>query len=138
MDQNEQIFELITKINNGMTRLYDEIKDIKTEVKNIKFEVGDIKTEVSSIKTEVNDIKTEVKDIKTEVSDIKTEVKDIQMTLENEINKNIRIIAEGHVNLNRKLDESLKIESEKEMMLIRITSLENEVRRLKARIEEIT
>jgi len=72
-----------------------------------------------------------------EMNDIKSKVKDIQMTLENETNKNIKIIADGHFNLNRKLDNSLRLENEKELLLIRVTSLENEVRRLKARIEEL-
>lgn len=63
---------------------------------------------------------------------------DIQMTLENETNKNIRLIAEGHFNLDRKLDDALKVKSEKELLLIRVTILENEVRRLKTKIEKIS
>ncbi len=109
MNDNDQIFEL-------MTKLYNEMNDIKSEVK---------------------DIKSGVNDIKSEFKEVKSEVKDIQMTLENETNKNIKIIAEGHFNLNHKLDDALRVENEKELLLIRVTSLENEVRRLKARIEEI-
>lgn len=59
------------------------------------------------------------------------------MTLENETNRNIKIIAEGHLDLNRKLDDALKVDTEKEMLLIRVNHLENEVRRLKERISEI-
>ena len=59
------------------------------------------------------------------------------MTLENETNRNIKIIAEGHLDLSRKLDDDLKVDTEKEMHLIRVNRLENEVRRLKERISEI-
>lgn len=59
------------------------------------------------------------------------------MTLENETNRNIKIIAEGHLDLSRKLDDALKVDTEKEMLLIRVNRLENEVRRLKERISEI-
>lgn len=72
-----------------------------------------------------------------EIAGLKQEVKEIQLTLENETNRNIKLIAEGHLDLSRKLDDALKVENEKELLLIRVTSLENEVRRLKARIEEI-
>lgn len=65
---------------------------------------------------------------------IKTQIKDIQLTLENETNKNIRLIAEGHLDLKRKLDEALKIDSEKEMLLIRVNILENELRKIKERL----
>ncbi len=67
---------------------------------------------------------------------VESKVTEIQMTLENETNKEISIIAEGHLDLSRKLDDALKVENEKEMLLLRVTRLENEVRRLKARIEE--
>ena len=72
-----------------------------------------------------------------EISRLKQDVKEIQLTLENETNRKIQLIAEGHLNLSRKLDDALKVENEKEMLLIRVTGLENEIRRLKVRIEEI-
>ncbi|MCH5339778.1 MAG: hypothetical protein J1E03_13430 [Acetatifactor sp.] len=72
-----------------------------------------------------------------EIAGLMQEVKEIQLTLENETNRNIKLITEGHLDLSRKLDDALKVENEKELLLIRVTSLENEIRRLKARIEEI-
>lgn len=72
-----------------------------------------------------------------EISRLKQDVKEIQLTLENETNRKIQLIAEGPLDLSRKLDDALKVENEKEMLLIRVTGLENEIRRLKVRIEEI-
>ena len=72
-----------------------------------------------------------------EASLFNEEIIDIQLTLENETNRNIKIIAEGHLDLSRKLDDDLKVDTEKEMHLIRVNHLENEVRRLKERISEI-
>lgn len=79
----------------------------------------------------------ETKLILDELKALKADVREIQLTLENETNRNIKIIAEGHLDLSRKLDDALKVENEKEILLLRVTSLENEVRRLKRRIEEI-
>lgn len=67
-----------------------------------------------------------------------TKLSEIQLTIENDINTKIMIIAEGHIDLNRKLDEALRIEHEKEMFLLRITSLENDVKRIKNRIGEFS
>lgn len=50
-----------------------------------------------------------VKSIYDDMQEMKRQVKDIQLTLENETNRNIKIIAEGHLDLNRKLDEALKM-----------------------------
>ncbi len=79
----------------------------------------------------------ESKMILEEIQKLRADVKEIQLTLENETNRNIRIIAEGHLDLSRKLDEALRVENEKEMLMLRVTSLENEVRRLKAKVEQI-
>lgn len=68
---------------------------------------------------------------------LELEVREIRLTLENETNKNIVRAAEGHLDLSRKLDEALKIENEKEMIAIRVNILENEVRRLKERLDQI-
>ncbi|MCR5651812.1 MAG: hypothetical protein K6F86_11605 [Lachnospiraceae bacterium] len=58
---------------------------------------------------------------------------DIYLTIENEIRPNIGAVAEAHLILNRKLDEALKVEEDKELMKIRLTRLENEVRRIAGR-----
>ncbi|WP_024344828.1 hypothetical protein [Lacrimispora indolis] len=71
------------------------------------------------------------------LSPIERNIKDIQLTLENETNKNISLIAEGHLDLSRKLDDALKVENEKEMLLIRVNRLENEIRRIKEKISTI-
>ena len=79
----------------------------------------------------------ETKAIMEELKKLNDKLTDVQLTLENETNKNIKIIAEGHLDLSRKLDEALKVDSEKELLLIRVNRLENELRRLKTRVEEI-
>lgn len=68
---------------------------------------------------------------------IRNEIKSIELTLENETNRNIQIIAEGHLDLVRKLDDALKVENEKEMLLLRVNHLENELRKVKERISQI-
>ena len=50
-----------------------------------------------------------------EIQDLKRSVKEIQLTLENETNRNIRIIAEAHLDLSRKLDEALKVDNEEKI-----------------------
>lgn len=77
----------------------------------------------------------ETKMILEELKKMNAKIAEVQLTLENETNRNIRFIAEGHFDLSRKLDEALKVENEKEMLLIRVNHLESEVRRIKKRVE---
>ena len=78
-----------------------------------------------------------LKPIKDDIDTLEKKVISIELTLENETNRNIQIIAEGHLDLVRKLDDALKVENEKEMLLLRVNHLENELRKVKERISQI-
>ena len=68
---------------------------------------------------------------------VEKKVTEVQVTLENETNKGIQIVAGGHLDLSRKLDEALAIENEKEMLKLRINRLESKVKKINAKLEEI-
>lgn len=74
--------------------------------------------------------------IDTELKEVKADVREVKFTLENETNKQIQIIAEGHLNLDRKLNAALTLDTEKEVMQIRILNLESKVRQLEAKITQ--
>lgn len=69
-----------------------------------------------------------------DVKDLKKRMTSLELTIENETNKGIQIIAEGHLDLIRKLDEALKVENEKELLLLRVNRLENELRKIKEQL----
>ena len=83
----------------------------------------------------IKSIYDEMKSISEDMQTVKRNISDIYLTLKNDTNKKIQIIAEGHLDLSRKLDDALKIDQEKELLLLRVANLENEVRRLRDRVE---
>lgn len=80
-------------------------------------------------------ILSEMQDLKQRTANIETSVTDIKLTLENEIRVNIQRVAEGHLDLSRNLHEAMKIDSEKEMLAIRVNVLETELRRIKTQLD---
>lgn len=66
---------------------------------------------------------------------LENDITDIKLTLENEVRVNIQRVAEGHLDLSRNLHEAMKIDSEKEMLAIRVSVLETELRRIKTQLE---
>lgn len=86
---------------------------------------------------EMQDMKSDMQNVKNDLNDVKQKVTNIDLTLENEIRVNIRRVAEGHLDLSRNLHEALKIDSEKEMMAVRVNILESELRRIKQRLNDI-
>ncbi len=60
----------------------------------------------------VTDLDEKVTDFENDVTDIKNDITDIKLTIENEIRVNIQRVAEGHLDLSRKLNESIKLSSD--------------------------
>ena len=60
----------------------------------------------------------------------------IRVHLENITDRTIKIVAEGHTDLSRKLDEAVKVRSERELLLVRMNFLEGEITKVKRRLPE--
>lgn len=80
-------------------------------------------------------ILSEMQDLKRRTTSIETSVIDIKLTLENEIRSSIMRVAEGHLDLSRNLKDAIKIDTEKEMLSIRVAVIETELRKIKTRLE---
>ena len=93
---------------------------------------------LDSIDTRISAMDDRISAMDDKISAMDNKISSVQITIENEIRNNIQILAEGHMTLERKLDESLKANQEKELLLIRVNRLESEVRELKERIERIS
>jgi len=124
----EQIGGLIT----------ESIKPLVVELQEVKSDVQDFKSEMQDFKSEQQ---REMKTLKKMQEDTNLNVRDIQLTLENDINTQIRIIAEGHTILNRKLDDALQrvseVYGEREILKLQLVHLENEIAIVKKRLEEL-
>lgn len=116
---------------------HSSMNPIKEELQNVKGEVLGLKEQVQDVQSEVQELKEQVQGVEGKARELEGHVQGIRLTLENETNKNINIVAEGHLDLRRKLDEALKVENEKEMLLIRVNRLENGYRTLQEQVESI-
>jgi translation initiation factor 2B subunit (eIF-2B alpha/beta/delta family) len=82
-------------------------------------------------------MKNEFKKTEGNMASMNNLINSIKLTLENEINPNLKMIADGYRDLSRKLDDALKIKKEREILLNRLIHLENEMRIVKERLKEI-
>lgn len=115
----------------------DETKLILEMLGKLDSRLDNVDIRLDKLDSRLDNVDNRLDNIDNRLDKLDTSISDIQLTIENETNKNIRIIAEGHLSLHQKLDEALIVENEKEMLLIRVNHIENELRRVKKRIEEI-
>lgn len=121
--------------NEKLDRILSEIQGMKTDVQELKTDVQVLKAEMQGMKIDMHMHRRETAEMKAETeiyrAGVEAKFQRLMLHLENVTDRNIRIIAEGHADLNRKLDEALKIENEKEVFKVRLNYLEGEMAEVK-------
>ena len=142
----------VSEMRKDINVLKQDVGILKQDVKSLKEEVGILKQDVSCLKEDVKDLqqrmiivegKTDnlqftVNEMQSELAETKREILSLRTTIENVTNRNIRIIAEGHLDLENKLDRSIKAGSETEVMQVRVNMVEDEMRTLKKNSKSAT
>ena len=113
------------------------LQALYNDMQTVKHKVTSMEDKVTSLDGRVASLDEKVASLDEKVASLEHEILKINVTLENETNRNIKIVAEGHLDLSRKLDEALNVENEKEMLLVRVNILESDVRRLKEKVATI-
>ena len=120
-----------------------ELRGVKGDVEGLKGDMQDMKSEMQVMKSDMQDMKSEMQDMKSDIKVLKNDVKrlddkiaGINVHLETVTDRNITFIAEGHLDLSRKLDEALKSEQLKELYFIRTNMIDDAVRKIKERLAE--
>lgn len=68
---------------------------------------------------------------------IKQKVTSLEMTLENETNHNIQLLAENHINLVDKLNQAIKVQDKSLLYEVQVSGLKMKLERLEKEIEDI-
>ena len=127
MTENQKMDLILQKlggIEGGLASVSEDVRSLQGDMQTLK---GDVKT----LKEDVQTLKEDVQTLKEDVQTLKDRVTNIEITLENETNRNIQLIAEGHLNLDRKLDEALKELQPNTMYHLKVNHLDGEVTKMK-------
>ncbi len=109
---NEETKEVLNVVKDMFEVLTGQMKEMKSDLQN---QIKEVKNEVAEIKNEVAEIKNEVAEIKNEVAEVKQRITKIETSLENETNRNIKLLVDGHIQNANKLEKLDKIEEDVEI-----------------------
>ena len=118
-----------------LSEMDTKLSEMDTRFDKVDTRLSEMDGKIQEMDGKIQEMDGKIQKMDDKIQKMDGKVLDVQLTLENEINRKIHIIAEGHLDLSRKLDDALRVGNEKEMVLIRVTRLENEVRRLDKRID---
>ena len=117
--------------NQKMDLILQKLGGIEGGLASVSEDVRSLQGDMQTLKGDVKTLKEDVQTLKEDVQTLKDRVTNIEITLENETNRNIQLIAEGHLNLARKMDEALKELQPNIMYHLKVNHLDGEVTKMK-------
>ena len=121
--------------------VYEGMSELKQDVADLKQDVTDLKQDMTEVKQDVADLKQDMTEVKQDVAGLKQDMTEMKLSLENETNHNIQLLAENHCDLVDKLNQAIPVadkallnEVQISGLRIRVDSLEKEVAEMKDRI----
>jgi len=111
-DDMQTVKKHVVSLDNRVSSLEVKMDSLDKKVDSLSNRVSSLEVKVDSLDKEVHSLGKKIVSLDNMVSSLENEVSKINVTLENETNRNIKIIAEGHLDLSRKLDEAISLSSD--------------------------
>ena len=111
-------------IAQAMAPVIERLDTIEKRLDVIEKRLDVLEDRVDSLENQMNSLKGQM-------DTLEEKVRHFRLIVENDVQRSINIIAEGHQDLNRKLEDAIIAKNEREMILLRISVLERDVRGLK-------
>ena len=118
------ILERLGQIDSKIDQL-----DSRMDIMDSRMDKMD--SRINTLDSKMDTFNSRMDTVEAGIDEVKSQMTGIELILENEIRRNIQIIAEGHLDLSQKLDDAIKVKEEREMLLMRTNVLESNVRMLK-------
>lgn len=134
--------ELLKKIYDDTQMMKTELTSVKetteglvTGLKEVREETKGLATGLEELREETKELAADMKSVKEDTKELRSRMSAIDLNLENETNKNIRILAENHLSLMEKLDEAIKVSNRHFLYELKVSSLDRRVTEIERRIQ---
>lgn len=135
MDINEKLDLILQTMNEKFEQVDKRFEQVDKRFEQVdkRFEQVDKRFEQMDNKLERMD--KDIAETQRDIKAIKKDITEINLRIENEICKNIQIVAEGHLDLSRNLQAAMTPYNEVEMLRIRLSYLERKLNNLEKTVE---
>lgn len=131
----KEMFNLILQKLDGVDRRFESM-EARLDGMDRRFDAVEARLDGMDRRFDAVEARLDAMDTRLDALD--TGLRNVRLKLENEIAENIKRVAEGHMDLSRNLHEAMKPQTEIEMLVIRVNSLETKVRDLQQKVSTIS
>ena len=120
----KEIYDKIQSIDNRMDAMENKMDGMENKMDAMENKMDAMEKQMNGMQNSINGMNEDIKKLNDKTDRI-------EIILENETNPNIDVIAEGHLDLVRKLEDATAISKDKETIKMRVNALEREVKIIK-------
>lgn len=133
---NERDLELIGGVvTKAMEPVREEVKELRKDVTELQVGMKELHADVTKLQVDVEELQTGMEKLSTDVERLGRKTEKIEFIMENELRPNICKIAEGHLDLSRKLDMVRVRRSEYTLLDIKVSGLQLDIREIRDKLK---
>ena len=133
---NERDLELIGGVvTKAMEPVREEVKELRKDVTELQVGMKELRADVTKLQVDVEELQTGMEKLSTDVERLGRKTEKIEFIMENELRPNICKIAEGHLDLFRKLDMVRVRRSEYTLLDIKVSGLQLDIREIRDKLK---
>lgn len=131
----EPVREEVKELRKDVTELQVGMKELRADVTELQVEVKELRKNVTKLQGDVVELQTAMEKLSTDVERLGRKTEKIEFIMENELRPNICKIAEGHLDLSRKLDMVRVRRSEYTLLDIKVSGLQLDIREIRDKLK---
>ena len=131
----EPVREEVKELRKDVTELQVGMKELRADVTELQVEVKELRKNVTKLQGDVVELQTGMEKLSTDVERLGRKTEKIEFIMENELRPNICKIAEGHLDLSRKLDMVRVRRSEYTLLDIKVSGLQLDIREIRDKLK---
>ena len=138
----KEMFNLILQKLDGVDRRFESMEarldGMDRRFESMEARLDGMDRRFDAVEARLDGMDRRFEAVEARLDALDTGLRNVRLKLENEIAENIKRVAEGHMDLSRNLHEAMKPQTEIEMLVIRVNSLETKVRDLQQKVSTIS
>ena len=122
--------ELLEAIVIKLDHIDQRLDKVEQRLDKVEQRLDKLEQRLDTLEQRFDSLEQRVSNLESGQISMERRITNIELTLENEVCRNICTIAEAHLDLSRKFDQALKVKEDDELIRIRLNVLENDVRKI--------
>ena len=126
--------ERFDRVDEHLDRIDERLDRVEERLDRVEERLDRVEERLDRVEERLDEVEERLDEVEERLVEVEKEVRIVRTTLENEIRVNIQRVAEGHLDLYRKLNESQRYSDEVEMLGVQVRVQGSELERLKAKV----